>query len=117
MQNFKNQSTNPTETMSLADGVDDTDTTNLTPFMDFMCYDSLGKSARLDYFILSVISNMDSGSLIKFSDVFGEPFVELFEPEELDRLKLDLMLFAQRYPDDLMLLLVDECHEPVFLTK
>lgn len=120
MQNFKNYSTNPThptDAMNYIDFLDGGTCGDLSPFDAFMWYDDCGNSMRLDEHIFSVIRNIESGTTICFNDFFDASFTDLLWPEEEQRLLLDLIMFTQRFPDALELLMIDERHLPVFLVK
>ena len=119
MQNFKNhstQSTNPTEAMNYIDFLDARTDSDLSAFDEFMGYDCAGNSMRLDEYLFSFISNK-ANSLVHFHKFFDESFTERLEPEETQRLVLDLIMFTQRFPDALEFLRLDVRHQPVFLIK
>lgn len=119
MKNFKNhstQSTNPTIAMNYIDFLDAPTDSDLSAFDEFMGYDCAGNSMRLDEYLFSYIRNK-ANSLVHFHNFFDESFTERLEPEETQRLVLDLIMFAQRFPDALEFLRLDECHQPIFLIK
>ena len=120
MQITKFHSTNPTyptDDMNYIDFLDEGTCNDLSPFDAFMGYDECGNSMRLDEHIFSVIRNIESGTSICFDDFFDASFTDLLWPEEEQRLLLDLIMFTQRFPDVLELLMIDERHPPVFLRK
>jgi len=118
MHNIKNQSTNPThptDGMNYINFLDGGICGDLSPFDAFMGYDECGNSMRLDEHIFSVIRDIESGTTICLDDFFDALFTDLLWPEEEQRLLLDLIMFAQRYPEDLELLCIDPCHDPIFV--
>lgn len=119
MKNFTNhstQSTNPTIAMNYIEFLDSRTDSDLSAFDEFMGYDCAGNSMRLDEYLFSFISNK-ANSLVHFHKFFDESFTERLEPEETQRLALDLIMFAQRFPDALEFQRLDECHQPIFLIK
>ena len=120
MQNFQNhpsQSTNPTDTMSYIDFLDNLGTSDSSPFMAFMGYDEMGNSLRLDEHLFSFINSNKAAGLLHFNDFFDKSFTDLLEPPEVQRLLLDLIMFSKNFPDALGFLMIDERHQPVFLIK
>ncbi len=118
MHNTEFHSTNPTHptgAMNYNEFLDEGTCDDLSPFDAFMEYDECGNSTRLDGYIFSIVRNIEPGTTVYFKEIFDASFTDLLWPEEEQRLLLDLIMFTQRYPEDLELLCIDPCHDPVFI--
>ena len=120
MKSFKKhstQSTNPTIALNYIDFLDARSNSDLSAFDEFMGYDCAGNSMRLDEYLFRFIRNNKPSNLVHFDYFFDESFTELLEPAETQRLLLDLIMFSNRFPDALELLMINEAHQPFFLIK
>lgn len=120
MKNFTNhstQSTNPTIAMNYIDFLDARTDSDISAFDEFMGYDCAGNSMRLDEYLFRFIRNNKPSKLVHFDYFFNESFTDLLEPAETQRLLLDLIMFSNRFPDALELLMINEAHQPFFLIK
>lgn len=115
--NHSTQSTNPTIAMNYIDFLNSRTDSDLSAFDEFMGYDCAGNSMRLDEYLFRFIRNNKPSKLVHFDYFFNESFTDLLEPAETQRLLLDLIMFSNRFPDALELLMINEAHQPFFLIK
>lgn len=105
------------ETMTYINFLDARTDSDLSAFNEFMGYDCAGNSMRLDEYLFRFIRNNKPSKLVHFDYFFNESFTDLLEPAETQRLLLDLIMFSNRFPDALELLMINEAHQPFFLIK